>query len=74
MVESSENRTLELSEIKHLPRGAVLDDPVFVGVGVAVVGTGVLCQPANANQTVGIVHADQSRHTLYDGGSTVKGL
>ena len=71
MVESSEYRALELSEIEHLPRGAILDDPVLVGIGVAIVGTSVLCHPANADQTVGVVHADQSRHTLYDGGSTV---
>ena len=71
MVESGEYGALELGEVEHLPCGVVLDDPVLVGVGVCVMGTGILGHPADADKTVGVVHADQSWHTLCGGGSTL---
>ena len=67
MIESGEYRALELSKVKHLSRGPVLDDPWLAGVVGGVTGTGILRHPADTDQAVGVLNTGQSGNTLCGG-------
>ena len=67
MIETSEYGALELGEVEHLARGPVLDHPRLAGVVGGVTGTGVLRDPTDTDQAVGVVNTGQSGNTLCGG-------